>query len=58
MRCPGCQHENPRGMRFCEECATPLKAAKVTVSHLSSLAEITAALSEARARQTVTASCG
>jgi len=24
MKCPRCQHDNPRGARFCEECATPL----------------------------------
>src|SRR5262245_24027891 len=24
MTCPRCQHENPQGARFCEECATPL----------------------------------
>src|SRR5262245_22679146 len=24
MECPRCQHENPQGARFCEECATPL----------------------------------
>ena len=24
MQCPRCQHENPQGARFCEECATAL----------------------------------
>jgi len=24
MQCPRCQHDNPQGARFCEECATPL----------------------------------
>ena len=24
MKCPRCQHENPEGARFCEECAAPL----------------------------------
>ena len=24
MTCPRCQHENPQGARFCEECAAPL----------------------------------
>src|SRR5437867_3504165 len=24
MTCPRCQHANPQGARFCEECATPL----------------------------------
>src|SRR4029450_3643744 len=24
MQCPRCQHENPHGARFCEECATGL----------------------------------
>jgi class 3 adenylate cyclase len=24
MKCPGCQHENPTGMKFCGECAAPL----------------------------------
>ena len=24
MKCPRCQHNNPQGARFCEECATPL----------------------------------
>jgi class 3 adenylate cyclase len=24
MKCSRCQHENPQGARFCEECATPL----------------------------------
>src|SRR5262249_21727610 len=23
-KCPRCQHDNPLGARFCEECATPL----------------------------------
>jgi class 3 adenylate cyclase/pimeloyl-ACP methyl ester carboxylesterase len=27
MKCPRCQHENPQGARFCEECATPLARA-------------------------------
>ena len=25
MRCPSCGFENPEGMKFCGECATPLK---------------------------------
>jgi Double zinc ribbon len=24
LKCPRCQHINPQGARFCEECATPL----------------------------------
>ena len=28
MKCPRCQHENPQGARFCEECATPLARAR------------------------------
>jgi class 3 adenylate cyclase/tetratricopeptide (TPR) repeat protein len=24
MKCPRCQHDNPQGARFCEDCATPL----------------------------------
>ncbi len=24
MKCPRCQHDNPQGARFCEQCATPL----------------------------------
>jgi len=24
MRCPACGHENPEGMNFCVQCATPL----------------------------------
>lgn len=24
MKCPRCEHDNPDGARFCEECATPL----------------------------------
>jgi class 3 adenylate cyclase len=24
VKCPRCQHDNPHGARFCEECATPL----------------------------------
>src|SRR5262245_18206523 len=24
MKCRRCQHDNPQGARFCEECATPL----------------------------------
>jgi class 3 adenylate cyclase len=27
MQCPRCQHDNPQGARFCEECATPLARA-------------------------------
>ena len=26
MQCPRCHHENPRGMKFCGECASPLAA--------------------------------
>ena len=26
MQCPRCQHENPTGMKFCGECASPLAA--------------------------------
>ena len=25
MICEGCQHQNPDGARFCNECGTPLK---------------------------------
>jgi adenylate cyclase len=25
MQCPGCGFDNPEGMKFCGECATPLK---------------------------------
>ncbi|MBI3990055.1 MAG: zinc ribbon domain-containing protein [candidate division NC10 bacterium] len=25
MRCPSCGFENPEGMKFCIECAAPLK---------------------------------
>jgi len=24
MRCPSCEFENPAGMKFCGQCATPL----------------------------------
>jgi Double zinc ribbon len=27
MKCPRCQHDNPQGARFCEECATSLAQA-------------------------------
>jgi hypothetical protein len=27
MRCPSCEFENPAGMKFCGQCATPLTAA-------------------------------
>jgi class 3 adenylate cyclase len=27
MKCPRCEHDNPRGARFCEECETPLACA-------------------------------
>ncbi len=27
MKCPRCQHENPSGAKFCEECAAPLARA-------------------------------
>ena len=26
MQCPRCQHENPAGMKFCEECAASLSS--------------------------------
>ena len=26
MQCPRCQHENPAGMRFCGQCASPLES--------------------------------
>jgi predicted amidophosphoribosyltransferase len=27
MKCPRCEHENPQGARFCEECAAPFSRA-------------------------------
>jgi predicted amidophosphoribosyltransferase len=24
VKCPRCEHDNPQGARFCEECSTPL----------------------------------
>jgi predicted amidophosphoribosyltransferase len=32
MKCPRCQHDNPQGARFCEECATPLAPAERVLS--------------------------
>ena len=55
MQCPGCQHENRPQAKFCEECATALNARTASGPYTSSLGEITAALSEARAQQAATA---
>jgi len=27
MKCPACQHDNPAGAKFCEQCATALSSA-------------------------------
>jgi hypothetical protein len=55
MQCPRCQHENLAAQNFCGECATPLNAGTARGPYGSSLAEITAALREARAQQAATA---
>jgi len=33
MRCPQCQHENPEGSRFCNQCAASLDASASACSH-------------------------
>ena len=37
MRCPRCQHENPRGQKFCGECGTPLTVASSTARSYADL---------------------
>jgi two-component system, NtrC family, sensor kinase len=54
MKCPRCQHENRVAAKFCEECATPLKALDPDSPHAPSYAEVTSALSEAFEQQTAT----
>ena len=54
MPCPRCQHENPRGQKFCGACGTPLTA-NPSGPPAPSYAEITSALSEALEQQTATA---
>ena len=55
MKCLRCQHENRPLAKFCEECATPLNATPARAPYVASLADLTAALSEAHAQQTATA---
>ncbi len=55
MKCPACQHENRPQAKFCEECGTPLNPGTASGPHASSVGEITAALSEARAQKIATA---
>ena len=47
MNCPRCQHENRPTAKFCEDCASPLKAASPDGSHKRSYAEVTSVLTEA-----------
>jgi two-component system, NtrC family, sensor kinase len=54
MKCPRCQHENRVAAKFCEECATPLKALGPDSPHAPSYAEVTSSLSEAFEQQTAT----
>jgi len=54
MRCPRCQHENPQGATFCNECGVPLKASTPTGRSAPSYAAVTTALSEALEQQTAT----
>jgi predicted amidophosphoribosyltransferase len=58
MRCPRCQHDNPQGARFCEECATPLArtcsncgaALSATAKFCHACAHPVAAAAEARSQ--------
>jgi GAF domain-containing protein len=58
MHCPRCQQDNRPGAKFCDECASPLKAAGLTArSYADSKTEVeslTQTLSEALAQQTAT----
>jgi two-component system, NtrC family, sensor kinase len=54
MKCPRCQHENRATAKFCEECATPLKALGPDSPHAPSYAEVTSALGESLEQQTAT----
>jgi two-component system, NtrC family, sensor kinase len=55
MKCPRCQHENPRVQKFCGECATPLEAVGEGGSPPPSYAGVASALNEALEQQTATA---
>src|SRR5262245_66301901 len=55
MTCPLCEHENRPLAKFCEACATPLTATPARAPYAASLADLTAALSEAHAQQMATA---
>jgi len=55
MKCPRCQHENPREANFCLKCAMPLKGASPADPNLSGEVEVLRqALSEALDQQTAT----
>jgi signal transduction histidine kinase len=54
MTCPRCQHKNRAPAKFCEECATPLKAASPGGPSAPSYADVTSALSAALEQQTAT----
>jgi len=54
MKCPRCQHENRAKAKYCEECATPLRAVSSGSPPSPSYTEVTTALSEALEQQTAT----
>src|SRR5882724_12783260 len=55
MTCPRCQHSNPPGARFCEECATPLAR---TCSNCGAPLSVTAKFCHACAHPVVTGISG
>src|SRR5262249_14613009 len=55
MKCPRCQQENRAAAKFCEECATPLKAVSPGGPPARSYEQVTNALHEAPEQQTATA---
>jgi class 3 adenylate cyclase/predicted ATPase len=55
MKCPRCQHENPQGARFCEECATSLAR---TCSNCGTALSATAKFCHACAHPVASASGG
>src|SRR5215467_8280052 len=54
MQCLRCQHENRPTAKFCEECATPLKAGSPAGPLAPLCAEVRGALTEAVEQQTAT----
>jgi hypothetical protein len=54
MKCPRCQHENPREHKFCSEFGAPLQRASGSVQSTQSYADLQRSLDESLEQQTAT----